>query len=151
MLATWNTQKRPYRLIDDYIKAIITATSTNAIIFLQEVPTWRHLNDQIFGTHVLIAHPNTSTAILLPVPAAKMMQHRGQGQDWISVQLYDHLFFGIHANEVHKPSPIDNRYTTMRHEIQTYIASRPDHLPIITGIDANTTPYPNQHLIPATT
>ena len=71
-------------------------------------------------------------------------QHRRHGKHWVAVQIHSHIFISIHALDVHKTDPENNKYHTAMHEINEYVATRPTNTPIIPEIDANATPIANR-------
>ena len=92
--------------------------------------------------HTYYTNVGTECGILVPNRIEHRVTKHVHGQDWLAIHIDGYAIISAHANDIHSAAD-DNRYDTMRQEIDTHNAEHPD-LKIILGIDANTT-LPTHH------
>ena len=92
--------------------------------------------------HKYYTNKDTEAGILVPKKIEHRVTKHVYGQGWLAIHIDGYAIISAHANDIHSAAD-DNRYDTMRQEIDTHNAEHPD-LKIILGIDANTT-LPTHH------
>ena len=72
-------------------------------------------------THHYTYYTNTGTecGILVPNNIEHRITKHAHGQDWLAIHIDGYAIISAHANDIHSTAD-DNRYDTMRQEIDTH-------------------------------